>query len=79
MKEQRHASFALPKPFPELMEESGFQPLDLLFDVPARLTALPPLHGDPFDRILVAQALHHGMAIVTSDRAIAAYEVPVLW
>src|SRR5262249_54373763 len=40
---------------------------------------LPPHHKDPFDRILVAQAITEGMTLVTSDRAFAAYGVPVLW
>jgi len=39
---------------------------------------LPPHHRDPFDRMLVAQAMCDRLTIVTSDRAIAAYDVPVL-
>lgn len=41
--------------------------------------ALPPHHGDPFDRMLVAQARAEGLTIVTRDPRIAAYGVPVLW
>jgi len=41
-------------------------------------TALPPIHKDPFDRMIVAQALNRGAAIVTSDRTFAAYGVEVL-
>ena len=40
---------------------------------------LPPLHSDPFDRGLVAQAILHHMTIVTPDAAIAQYPAPVLW
>ena len=40
---------------------------------------LPPLHSDPFDRGLVAQAILHHMTIVTPDPAIAQYPAPVLW
>jgi PIN domain nuclease of toxin-antitoxin system len=36
------------------------------------------LHGDPFDRLLIAQALAEGMVLVTSDRAITGYDVPTL-
>jgi PIN domain nuclease of toxin-antitoxin system len=36
-------------------------------------------HRDPFDRILVAQATVEGMTLVTADRAMSAYDVPVLW
>jgi PIN domain nuclease of toxin-antitoxin system len=41
--------------------------------------ALPPHHRDPFDRMLVAQAQSEGFTIVTHDKRIAAYDVPVLW
>lgn len=39
---------------------------------------LPALHRDPFDRILVAQALEHGLTLVTVDEAVRAYPVPLL-
>lgn len=39
---------------------------------------LPPIHADPFDRLLVAQAVVEGLTLVTRDAAIARYEVPVL-
>jgi len=42
------------------------------------LASLPPLHRDPFDRILIAQALQHGMKLVTVDDAVRAYPVPLL-
>ncbi len=44
----------------------------------AHLASLPPLHRDPFDRILVAQALQHGLKLVTVDDAVRAYPVPLL-
>ncbi|MBY0336637.1 MAG: type II toxin-antitoxin system VapC family toxin [Acetobacteraceae bacterium] len=40
--------------------------------------AAPGPHRDPFDRMLLAQALHEGLTLVTSDRRLAAYGVPVL-
>lgn len=39
---------------------------------------LPPLHRDPFDRLLVAQARLRDLTIVTADEALRAYDVPVL-
>jgi len=39
---------------------------------------LPLLHRDPFDRMLVAQALVDGLTILTADTAVAAYPVPVI-
>ena len=43
-----------------------------------RLAGLPPLHRDPFDRIIVAQALQYGLTVVTVDAAVIAYPVPTL-
>ncbi|MEP7214973.1 MAG: type II toxin-antitoxin system VapC family toxin [Anaerolineaceae bacterium] len=40
---------------------------------------LPLIHGDPFDRILVAQALIEGVPIVSSDRRLSEYGVAVIW
>jgi PIN domain nuclease of toxin-antitoxin system len=42
------------------------------------LAGLPPLHRDPFDRILIAQALQHGLKMVTVDDVVRAYAVPLL-
>jgi PIN domain nuclease of toxin-antitoxin system len=57
----------------------GVEPLP--FDEAAAVheSVLPPLHRDPFDRGLVAQAILLGMTIVTPDAAIARYPAPVLW
>jgi PIN domain nuclease of toxin-antitoxin system len=43
-----------------------------------RLPSLPLRHRDPFDRMMICQALEHGMTIVTVDTAIKQYQVPVL-
>jgi PIN domain nuclease of toxin-antitoxin system len=42
------------------------------------LAGLPLLHRDPFDRLLIAQALQHGLIIATVDPDVAAYPVPLL-
>jgi PIN domain nuclease of toxin-antitoxin system len=44
----------------------------------ARVRILPFHHRDPFDRMMIAQAMEEGMTIVTRDRRVAAYGVPVL-
>ena len=44
-----------------------------------RLPELPAIHGDPFDRILVAQALADDLIIVTADAQIVKYDVPTMW
>lgn len=41
------------------------------------LATLPPLHSDPFDRLLVAQAMGEGMTLLTADRRVADYGGPV--
>lgn len=43
------------------------------------LAALPLLHKDPFDRILIAQAKAEGLALVTNDGPIGKYPVQTLW
>ncbi len=40
---------------------------------------LQPIHGDPFDRMLVAQAQTEGLTLVTADHAVRSYPVQVLW
>lgn len=40
---------------------------------------LPPHHRDPFDRVLVAQAMIEDRVLVSSDAALPAYGVPVIW
>ncbi len=40
--------------------------------------ALPEIHKDPFDRLLVAQALSEGLVLVTRDKLLAAYNVPMV-
>jgi PIN domain nuclease of toxin-antitoxin system len=45
----------------------------------AELLLLPPLHKDPFDRMLVAQARVEDLLLVTSDKQIQAYDVRTVW
>ncbi len=42
------------------------------------LAALPLLHRDPFDRMIIAQALQHGLTVATVDPNVGAYAVPLL-
>jgi PIN domain nuclease of toxin-antitoxin system len=59
--------------------DAGFDELPLSIAHTVRLRDLPPHHRDPFDRILVAQALDEGLTIVTHDRVFDHYRVPLLW
>ena len=53
----------------------GFQELEVTAAHVLEVSRLPALHGDPFDRLLVAQARVEDLTIMTADRAIAAYPV----
>jgi PIN domain nuclease of toxin-antitoxin system len=67
-----------PDDLSEQVEDAGFEPLPVGFDHAERVGALPLRHRDPFDRLLVAQALVEGATIVTVDRLIRAYGVATL-
>lgn len=54
-------------------------PLPVGFDHALAAGSLPPIHRDPFDRLLVAQARAIGATIVTGDPEIARYGVPTAW
>jgi len=57
----------------------GAQPLHVTLAHAARVEHLPDHHRDPFDRLLVAQALIEDATLVTKDTALAAYGVDVAW
>jgi PIN domain nuclease of toxin-antitoxin system len=44
-----------------------------------RANRLPPIHKDPMDRMLIAQALNTGLPIITNDPNFAAYGVATVW
>ncbi len=57
----------------------GIEPLPFDERAAAHDHLLPALHGDPFDRGLVSQAILNGLTIVTPDEAISRYPAPILW
>ncbi len=61
------------------IRRTGFTELSVSIDHARRLGELPAHHRDPFDRLLVAQALHEGLTVVTHDAMLRRYPVPVLW
>ncbi len=69
---------ALPEDYAARLFADGIEALPVTVEHAVRTAQLPRLHGDPFDRLLIAQALVEGLMIVTSDREIARYDVPVL-
>ena len=61
------------------LDSGSIQLLPITLEHIDELSRLPSHHRDPFDRILIAQAIHDGLMIVTGDHEIARYPVPRLW
>ena len=68
----------MPSGLEEKMDERGLQKLGISFAHAALAGRLPRHHGDPFDRMLIAQAQSEGLTLVTRDRVFSAYGIPVL-
>jgi PIN domain nuclease of toxin-antitoxin system len=64
---------------PEHLERNAFQVLPIHVSHAVAVIALPDVHRDPFDRMLVAQALTENLTIVSADQGLARYDVPVVW
>ena len=60
------------------LHDERFVPLPVTMAHGLGVASLPRLHGDPFDRLLVAQARHEGLTLVTRDERLAGYGVPLL-
>lgn len=75
--------YQLPMPYVEFWDQqlaaNEFHLLPIAVAHTARVTSLPFHHRDPFDRLLIAQALEEGISIVGSDRAFDAYGVSRIW
>lgn len=78
-----HGRLVLPRPpsvlIPELRSHYDIEPLQLNELSALRVATLPSLHRDPFDRLLVCQAIEHGVTIITPDHGIRQYPVRVVW
>jgi PIN domain nuclease of toxin-antitoxin system len=57
--------------------DNGYEELPIKSEHSLAIDALPPIHGDPFDRILVAQATIEGIELLTADQAVARYPGPI--
>jgi PIN domain nuclease of toxin-antitoxin system len=68
----------LPSDLEFQIADKDFDALPLTMGHALAVEALPSLHNDPFDRMLVAQAQVEGMTIVTSDRVMRRYPVATL-
>lgn len=63
----------------ESRERLGIQSLSIHESAVAHVAKLPAIHRDPFDRMLVCQAIEHGLTIVTSDSQVQRYPVKSMW
>lgn len=57
--------------------DNGMTELAMTSDHAIIVATLPPIHNDPFDRLLVAQAMAEGIELLTADKTIARYRGPV--
>lgn len=69
----------LPLPFDRLLVELPVEAIALEWSCRRYAEDLPRFHNDPFDRMLIAQALEGRWTLVTADRDIQRYPVPTLW
>ena len=73
----------LPQPperlVPAARERYGLQALAIDEESALHVAKLPSLHADPFDRMLVSQAIVHGLTIVTPDPLVTQYPARTIW
>lgn len=70
------------KPFTQIQDDldnNGFQLLFLQFEHFKRVSELPFLHRDPFDRLLIAQSQVENIPLISKDKHISQYEVTIIW
>lgn len=68
----------IPEDLVTVLRQNRIQVLSIEAKHALAVATLPPHHKDPFDRLLVAQAMHEGLTLVTRDSWIAAYPVATL-
>ncbi|HZB89765.1 MAG TPA: type II toxin-antitoxin system VapC family toxin [Terracidiphilus sp.] len=68
---------AEPHLFRAALLRSSFSEIDVTGIHAVTVAALPPIHKDPFDRILIAQAMVEGITLLTADPVIARYPGPI--
>lgn len=69
----------LAEPFSALLAADDFTELPVRLTHTGALDVLPPHHTDPFDRLLIAQAIAEKATFVTHDRAFETYGADVIW
>jgi PIN domain nuclease of toxin-antitoxin system len=64
---------------PRETERQGLKPLTVTYSHALAVHDLPHIHGDPFDRLVVAQARCEGLVLITADRELKKYQLEILW
>ena len=67
------------KKFLELIDANGFEIIPISFEHALRLSTLEFIHRDPFDRLIVVQAMTDNLTVITRDENMAKYEIKTLW
>ena len=62
----------------QVVADAAFAELPITFEHTECVSALPPHHSDPFDRLIVAVARVEGLTIVSSDRQLTRYDITVV-
>lgn len=75
---QALGKLSMPEGVGAALEASGVTPLPISVHHAELAPALPPHHRDPFDRMLVAQAMIESLTLVSADEAVTAYDVDVI-
>lgn len=75
---RRSGKLEAPDDLETVLEEERFQHLPITVRHALAVAELPAIHGDPFDRIQIAQARLEGLTIVTRDATIPSYDVACL-
>ena len=61
------------------MDEYGMELLPIRYEHILQLESLPRSHGDPFDRLLVAQAIAESLPILSGDKKLKEYDAKLIW
>jgi PIN domain nuclease of toxin-antitoxin system len=69
---------SLAMPLGDIVGEAGFEVLPITLEHTTEVARLPRHHRDPFDRMLVAQARHERLTLITHDRRLFAYDVAII-
>lgn len=57
--------------------DDGYEEVPVVGEHALAIDSLPPIHGDPFDRLLIAQAMVEGITLLTADRIVGDYPGPI--